>query len=82
MKPSRRRRPFPAWKRRRDRHQNLLSQIVSVRILQAASDRNPVDHRLIDRDEPLPRQPIARIFDLNDQAFACFGEWRQDRSHC
>jgi hypothetical protein len=52
----------------------LLRQILSIGILHASSKRDPMDHGPIMVDELPPRIPIARVFDLNNQAFTCFGE--------
>ncbi len=56
-----------------NRHQDLLSKVASIGILQPLSAGKPVDERFVDVDELTPRLAVPPISQANQQAGSSFG---------
>ena len=63
---------FPLLDRFGDRYQDLLGNILRIRLLHPLLPGQPQDDRPIDFDELLPRRLIRRIADADQQAGSCF----------
>jgi hypothetical protein len=63
---------FPASDGRGHGHQDLLGQILSIRILQSSVTSQTVNHRLIDERKLIPCLAIRWRFYLQQQAFPGF----------
>ena len=63
---------LPVGNRTRDRDEDLLDEVLGIRVLEASSSGDSVDHRSVNRRELIPRIPVIAVFQAEDQAVAGF----------